>query len=118
MPHDLRDPWVSELSVGHDTSDGYLDHEGQISTEVYSEAREMCSSRMKHFLKRRDISHLIVVVTGVGSPRVSVDTPFSVDQRSMTHMLVQRGSAVWTERRAELLLPCCIAAGFSPETRR
>jgi predicted metal-dependent TIM-barrel fold hydrolase len=70
---------------------------------------------MKHGSKRRDVSHL-TALAGVGTPRELGNTPCSVDQSRTTHALVQRGRAVWTNRGAELLLPCCIAAGFSPET--
>jgi len=54
----------------------------------------------------------------VGTLGVSANPVTSVDQSNKTHALVQRGNAVWTKDGAELLLPCCIAAGFSPETRQ
>jgi hypothetical protein len=38
-------------------------------------------------------------------------------QRNMTHTLVKRVIVDCREEGAEFLLPCCIAAGFSPETR-
>jgi hypothetical protein len=77
----------------------------------------MSLSHIKHCLKCRDVSHL-TVLTGVGTLGVSDITPLNLDQSSKTHALVQRGNAVWSKRGAELLLPCCIAAGFSPETRQ